>query len=151
MKQGQTDIKHGDGVSQVGLDMVFSSIKDFLGITDDSQQRKGSFHNHAVIPRAFLAQFDVGRHTRSTAKAPISQDNRLAVVFLKESQEILVRTVHLIPNPAADLPTAVKNPTQLDAHTPAAFVLTLSAKLRFGTTFSNRKDQLDRITIHHIQ
>src|SRR6266849_6115542 len=151
MKQSQTDIKHGDSVSQVSLDMVFHPIKDFLGITNDGQQGKTGFHDHTVIPGSFLADFHIVWHAISTAEPPISQQDSLLVVFLKKIQKGLIWTVHCVPNPAADLPKAVKNPTQLDTHTPPTFIAALGSKLPLGTSLSDRKNQFYRIAIHDIQ
>src|SRR5579864_6499655 len=123
MKQSQTDIVHGDSVGQTGFDVVFSAVKELFGVAHDSQQRKAGFHSHALIPGAFFAQFDVVGNAVSTAEAPVSQQNSLLVVFLKEIQESIIRTIHRCPNPAADLAEGVEDPTQADTHTPAALIL----------------------------
>src|SRR5579871_1207724 len=126
-------------------------MMDFLGITDYSQQRKGGFDDHAVVPGALFADLDVGRQAVGRAEAPIGQDDGLTIIFLKEVQEMLVSIVHFVPNPATNLTTTVEDPTQLDTHTPAAFVAAFGPELLLGAALANRKNQFYRVAIHHIQ
>src|SRR6266705_4657671 len=125
VKEFQTDIEHGDGISQASLDVSRQAMMDFLGFADDGNHRKRCFDDHAVIPGAFLAQLDVARQAVGTAKAPICQQNGFAVVVFKEVQKIVVWAVHGIPNPTADLSKSVEYPAQLHAHAPPTFILAL--------------------------
>src|SRR5215208_6143802 len=126
-------------------------MMDFLGVTDHGQERNGRFNDHAVIPGSLFAEFDVVGHAISAAETPVSQQDRFLVIFFEEIQEILIRAIHFIPNPATDLTETVENPTQFHAYTPAAFVTALAAELLFGTAFANWEKQFHRIAIHHIQ
>src|SRR5258706_11276715 len=126
-------------------------MMDFLGMTHNSQERKGGFDHHAVIPGSLFADFDVVRYTVGTAEAPVSQQDGFLSICLKEVQELVVSIVHFVPNPAADLTKPVENPTQFHAHTPAPFVLALGPKLLAGTPFPNRENQFYWIAIHHVQ
>src|SRR5215470_19107377 len=135
----------------MSFNIGFETMVHFLGVTHDSQQRKGSFHDHPVIPSSLFAEFYIVWHTFSTTKAPVSQHNALSIVFLKEIQEILIGTVHFVPNPTTDLTETVKNPAPFHAHTPPTFILALGPELLVGTAFSNREYQFDWVAVHHIQ
>src|SRR5258708_8773781 len=151
MKEFQTEVKHGNRISQARLDVRFQAMVNFLGLTNYRQQRKGGFHDHSVIPGTFLAQFDILRNAFGTTKTPISQHNGLAVVLLKKVQESVIRAVHRLPNPATHLSEGVEYPAQLHPHTPASFILAFLAKLLRGTSLTYRENQFNWKAIHHIQ
>src|SRR5689334_24251867 len=140
VKEIEAGIEHSDGIGKSCLNIGFRAMIDFLGIAHNSQQRKGRFDDHAVIPSTLFADFHVVWHTASATKAPISQHNGLLVIFRKEIQEILIRIVHLVPNPAAHLPEAIENPAQFNAYAPASFITAFRAKLFFRTTCSDGKN-----------
>src|ERR1700730_4482093 len=116
MKKGVQDVEHGNRVSQTSVKVGFSAMMDFLGFANDGQQGKGRFDDHAVIPSAFFAQLDVIRNAVGAAKAPVGQQNTFLVVLLQEVQEVVIRAVHGLPNPAADLSKGVEYPAQFQAH-----------------------------------
>src|SRR3954470_6760120 len=62
-KQGGEDIKHGSQVSAMGPQIIRQAMKEFLGITHDSQHRKGRLDDHPLIPGAFFAHLEIGRDT----------------------------------------------------------------------------------------
>src|SRR5262249_16733958 len=126
-------------------------MKNLLGLADHGHQRKGGFDGHAVIPSAFLTQFDIGRHAIRTAKTPLRHKNSLSVPCTQEVQEILIWTVHGIPYPATNLPKTVEYPTQFDPDTPASLIFALAPDLLLGAAFADGENQLDGITIDHIQ
>src|ERR1700730_4780240 len=107
MKERVQDVEHGNSVSETSVKVGFGAMMDFLSFADDGQQGKGRFDDHAVIPSPLFAQLDVIRNAGGAAKAPIRQQNTFIIVFLKEVQEVVIRAVHGIPNPAANLSKGV--------------------------------------------
>jgi hypothetical protein len=151
MKERVQDVEHGNSVSETSVKVGFGAMMDFLGFANDGQQGKGRFDDHAVIPGALFAELDVIRNAVGAAKAPISQNNRLPIVFLEEIQEIVIRAVHSIPNPAAHLTEGVEYPAQLHANAPAAFIFALFSELLGGASFTDRENQFNGKTVHDIQ
>src|SRR5258708_13861929 len=120
-------------------------MMDFLGVTDHRQQGKGGFDQHSVIPSSLFTNLHVIRYASSAAEAPISQQDSLLVIFLKEIQKGLIRTVHFVPNPATSLPETVENPAQFHAHTPPSFIPALGSKPPLVAALAYRENHLDRV------
>src|SRR5437763_7985619 len=127
--------------------MVGYPMKEFLGMTDHSQHRKTSFDNHPLIPRAFGAQFEGRWDAVGISEAHVGQHNTVLNIMLDHKVEIFVWPVQRQPIPLDHLPGIVQQPPQPDANRPAAFVLTLFANLTFAATFSDGKQQFDRIAV----
>ena len=62
MKEPQQHIEHGDQRGQASLAAGPQAHSPALAVTDDRDHRQGGLRPHAVIPGAFLAQLEVGRH-----------------------------------------------------------------------------------------
>src|SRR5260221_567592 len=87
-----------------------------LGLADDGQHREGGFNHHAVIPGAFLADFDVIGHAMSTAETPIGEHDFVPIAQI--IQKGFIQHIHFVPNPAADFPEVIDYPSyQSEEHT----------------------------------
>ena len=93
MKQAQHDIKHGHYTCQPRLKVSAQAMVEALEITDDSDHQQGSFHSHALVPDAFLAQFEVWRDAVLAAKAEVAQHNNHAIVALNAWVKLLIMRI----------------------------------------------------------
>src|SRR5437879_3435792 len=120
-----------------------------LEATDHSDQGKRGLHGHTVVPGAFGTQLTVLRDAVLTAKTIIGQHNAASTELLDKRMELLVRDIHGVPIPIDHLAKAVENPTQLDPNAPTPFIFGLFANLLGAVSFSNGKQQLDRVAINN--
>ena len=148
MKQGQQDIEQRNHRSQTCLNTWFQAVKHPFEMTNDGEQGKRSLHAHAVIPCPFGAQLAVFWHTVFPAKPIVSQDDAVSIELLNERMERVIRDIHRIPIPVDHVPKAIEYLAQLDANAPPSLVFGLFAHLLPTPTFSNGKEQLNRIAIN---
>ena len=99
MKERQQDIKHHPNGCQPGLDVPRCPMMEVFEATDDRNPRQGSFHEHALIPGAFGTALTVPWHSLNTAKAPISQADRLILVTLHHGMKPFIVDTLACPNP----------------------------------------------------
>ena len=149
MKESQENVKHAHQISQMSVDVGRNTMKELLGSAADSNHGERGLDDHALIPSAFRADFEIIRNALRTAKAQIRESNGLTVEGLNKRIEILVGAVHRCPPPAYHPTLTVENPAQLDANGPPPFVFVLLAHLLRATSRSDRENQLDGEAIHH--
>ena len=137
MKEFQTDIEHGSHKGQARFNVKLEPMMKFLGFANDGQHGERGFDRHAVIPRTFFADFDISRKALGAAKAVVGQHNFVPIAQVV--QEGVIRHVHFVPNPTANLSKGVEYPGYLNADTPAAFVAAFSPILLLGTTLADRE------------
>src|ERR1700745_595941 len=82
MKQPQQDMDHRPRRCQPGLDVLSCSMMEVFEVTDNRYQRQGGFHEHALIPGPSGTELAGLWHPVNPAKAPLSQDDGLALVAL---------------------------------------------------------------------
>jgi len=128
--------------------MLAGTMKDFLETANGRDQGEHGFYEHAIVPCAARAQFDIGRNTRSSSEADIGQNDAVSIKRLYQWQEDLIRYIGRIPGPRNDLAMAIDQHTELDAHDPTPIRLALLADLALAASLSNGMDQLDAIGVH---
>lgn len=149
IKQDQQRIEQRNDRGQTRLNEDLQTMVDPLEATNDCDQGERSLHHHAVIPYAFCTQFAVLWRAAFLAKAVISRDDATPTELQHKRLELIVRDIHRIPIPGHHLSKAIENPAQLDATAPTAFIPGFFAELLRVASFSNGKQQFDRIAINH--
>src|SRR5262249_21180653 len=96
-------------------------------------------------------QLQIVGNTRFATEAQIRKDQAIASQQIDQGQKILVRPVHRQSVPAHDLSDMIEHPTQLDANRPTALVSIFRTNLSPIASLPNRKQQLNRKTIHDIE
>src|SRR5260370_7682724 len=92
LEQSGDDVEHSSEIGAMRPQMIRNPMKEFLGMTNERQHRKAGFDNHALIPRAFGTQFEIGRGPVLIAQPKIGQTNTL--ILHKPTQAI-----HALPSP----------------------------------------------------
>src|SRR5260370_26969984 len=144
LEQSGDDVEHSSEIGAMRPQMIRNPTKEFLGMTHERQHRKAGFDNHALIPRAFGTQFEIGRDAVLIAETQIGQRNTLIGTILDQEIEVLVRPVQRQPIPLDDVPRLVQQPLQSDANRPAPFILAFASNLAFRASFADGKEQLNR-------
>src|SRR5262249_2103094 len=96
-------------------------------------------------------QLQMVRYAPFAAKAKISQHQAILRQQIHQGQKVLIRAIHGQPMPANHLPDPIEYPTQFQANRPAAFVSILGTNLLSRPPLTNRKQQFNRKTVHHIE
>lgn len=149
MEQFQADIEHSSHKSKASFNVNLNAMMDFLGVANDGHHRERGFNHHAVIPGAFLADFDVIGNALSTAEPPVGEHTFVPIAQV--IQKGVIRDVHFVPNPASDLSEGVEYPSHLKADTPPTFITALGPNLLLAAALPDRKDEFNGKTIDHIE
>ncbi len=121
-------------------EIIGQTMKEFLGVTHHRQHRKAGFDNHALVPGAFLAQFQVGRNAIGIAKAQVGQNDAVVGKIRGQGVEVLIRLVEGQPIPLDHLAGIIQQPPQAKANRPAAFVLAFLADLLLASPLTDWKN-----------
>ncbi len=116
-------------------------------VADDGDHREGSLDAHPFVPGPLCTPFQVLRDAVLAAEAQVTPGNRLAGKAGHEGMEVRIGGVERRPIPGDDLTVVVEQPAELDPHGPAAFIFTFAAHLPSAASFTNGKDQCDRLAI----
>ena len=149
MKERERYIEHGHHRGQAHLDVGLQAVMDALEIAHDGHHRQSGSHTHAFIPGAFGIQFAVVRNALHTAEAIVGQDNAPPVHLFNDRMEVLIRDIHGVPIPGNHFALLIEQTAQLDADTPAAFILALLPHLLGAAAFSDGKEQFNGIAVDH--
>src|SRR5467141_494705 len=95
-------IEGGHGECQAGLKVLPAPVHDFLEVADHRQHREHRLHQHAVLPRTALTQFEVGGVTLRRMETGVAQDNHAPVDLANEPLEGLVCDIGGITRPPHD-------------------------------------------------
>jgi hypothetical protein len=60
VKEFKQNIEHGGHTGQACGHIVSQPMVQALQVADNGYHRQGRFHEHAFVPGAFLAEFDMG-------------------------------------------------------------------------------------------
>src|ERR1700687_5277259 len=113
-------------------------MKEFFGLTYDSQHGKAGLDDHAFIPGAFGTPLEVAGRAVGITKAQVSQDNAVISVILGQWIEVLIRVLHRQQVPSHDLSSVIEQPPQPHANCPTPFVEAFAAYLALAATFADR-------------
>ena len=69
------DIKGGHGESESCVEILPDPVHDLLEVTDECQHREHGLHQHAVIPRAALTEFEGAGIPLRGMEGGIAQDD----------------------------------------------------------------------------
>src|SRR6266702_2166821 len=72
-------IEGGHGEGQTRLKIRPAPMHDFLEVADERQHREDRLHEHTVLPRATLTQFEVGRIPLGGMESGIAQDDHASI------------------------------------------------------------------------
>ena len=77
-------IEGGHGEREPGMEILPYTVHDFLEVADERQHRQDRLHQHAILPRAPLAEFQVGGIALRGMEGGITQDDHLVFNLANE-------------------------------------------------------------------
>ena len=144
-------IERSDSERQAGQDVVHHPMTDLLEMTDQGQHREHGFDQHAVVPGAAWAEFQVGRIALGGVEAGIGQDDHAVLEPLDQGLKPGIVGMGRRPQPADDLTPLIDQQTQFAADDPPMIGESLPTDLGWAAAFPNRMDQFDAVTVHNAQ
>src|SRR5712692_1386702 len=137
--------RHGKG--QTRLKIRPHAVHDFLEVADERQHREDRLHEHTVLPRATLTQFEVGRITLRGMEAGVTQDNHLLFELPNEPLKGIVRHIGCVTCPPHDQPPLIEQQTEFASDDPAVVRHAFAADLLRAPTLSDGMDQFDAVGV----
>src|SRR5712692_1520541 len=144
-------IKGRHSESEACLEILPDPMHDFLEVADQGQHREDRLNQHAVIPRAALTQFEVGRIPRGGMEGRITEDNHALVKLPNQPLKGLIRHVGCPTIPRHHQPPLVQHQTQFAADNPAMIREAFAPDLLGAAAFAHGVDQLDPIRVNDAE
>src|SRR5437667_7799785 len=128
-------IEGGHGEREPGVERRPDPMHDLFDMADERQHREHRLDEHTVLPRAALAQFEVGRIALGGMEGRVAQDDH---PFFELSNEPLKGVLCDIGGgtlPPDDQPPLVQHQTQFAPDNPAMIREAFAANLLRAATF----------------
>jgi hypothetical protein len=126
-------------------------VHDLLEMADDGQHRQHRLHQHAVLPRAALTQFEVAWITLGSMETGITQDNHALLKLPNQPLKGIIRDIGGGTRPGHYQPLLLEQQTQLTTNDPAGIGETLAADLLRAAALAHGVDQLDAVGVNDPQ
>src|SRR5215813_11791108 len=123
-------------------------MKDFLELTHNSQHGKGSFNDHALVPRSFLTELEMVRCAVGITEAQIGQDNGLTSEVSGKTVKVFVRMVKGEEIPVNEASVGIQHHPEASTNHPATFVAAFLADLTLAASLPDGKQHLNWIAVH---
>src|SRR5216684_2599109 len=144
-------IEGGHGECQAGLKVLPAPVHDFLEVADHRQHREHRLHQHAVLPRTALTQFEVGGVTLRRMETGVTQDNHAPVDLANEPLKGVIRDIGRVARPPHDQPPLVQQQTEFAPDNPAVVRHTCAADLLRAAAFAPGVDELDAVGVNDAE
>ena len=105
-------IEGGHGECQAGLKVLPAPVHDFLEVADHRQHREHRLHQHAVLPRTALTQFEVGGVTLRRMETGVTQDNHAPIDLANEPLKGVIRDIGRVTRPPHDQSPLIEQQTE---------------------------------------
>ena len=86
-------VEGSHGEREPGMEIRPDPVHDLLEMADERQHREHRLHQHAVLPRAALTQFQVAWIALGRMEAGITQDNHALLKLLNQPLKRVIRGV----------------------------------------------------------
>src|SRR6266403_4956751 len=140
-------IEGGHGECEAGLKVLPAPVHNFLEVADYRQHREHRLHQHAVLPRTALTQFEVGGITLRRMETGVTQDNHAPIDLANEPLKGVIRDIGRGTRPPHDQPPLVQQQAERAADNPAMIGEAFPADLLRAAALAHRVDQLDPIGV----
>src|SRR5207245_10648358 len=110
--------------------------------------REDRLHEHTVLPRATLTQFEVGRITLRGMEASVAQDNHLLFELSNEPLKGIVRHIGRVTCPPDNQSPLIEQQTQFPPDNPAMVGQAVATDLLRAAPLAHGADQLDTVRVY---
>src|SRR5215813_8888546 len=138
---------HGEG--QTRLKIPPAPMHHLLQMADECQHREHRLHEHTILPRAPLTQFEVGRIALRRMEGGITQNNHASVKLLNEPLKRVIGDIGRVTGPPHNQPPLIEQQTEFPPDDPAMIGEAFPADLLRAATFTDGMDQLDPVGVDH--
>ena len=108
---------HGEGEAR--LKIRPAPMHHFFEVAHDGQHREHGLHEHTVLPRAALTQFEIGGIAFGGMEAGITQDYRPFFKLANQPLKGIIRDIGGGTRPPHDQPPLIEQQTEFAAANPA--------------------------------
>src|SRR2546427_7902710 len=105
-------IEGGHGERQARLKIRPAPMHHLLQMADERQYREHRLHQHTVLPRATLTQFEIARIALGGMETGVTQDNHLVFALLNQPLQGVIRAMGRGTRPSHDQPPLIEQETQ---------------------------------------
>lgn len=145
------DIEQRHREGEPGVKAAPGAMARLFELTHRGQHRAHGFDDHPHVPRAALADLQVGRVAHLSVKARIAQDNHLIGKLRNQPVNGVVRHMRGGRIPRHNLAELIDDVDQLAANDPAMVGETFGPQLPIAAMFPPRMDQFDPVAVDHPQ
>ena len=140
-------IEGGHGERQARLNIRPAPMHHLFAVADECQHGEHRLHEHPVLPRAALTQFQVGGIAFRGMQSRITQDNHLFFNLANEPLKGVIRDIGRVTCPPHDQPPLIEQQTEFAADNPAMIGEPFAADLLRAAAFAHGVNQLDPIGV----
>src|SRR6266487_3518040 len=111
-------IEGGHGERQARLKIRPAPMHPLFEMTDERQHREHRLHQHAVLPRAPLTQFEIARIAFRGMETGITQDNHALLKLPNQPLKGVIRDIGRGTRPPHDQPPLIEQQTEFAPDNP---------------------------------
>src|SRR5215471_11209561 len=134
-----------------GLKIRPRAVHDFLEVADECQHRQDRLHQHAILPRAPLTEFQVGGIALGGMEGGITQDNHPPINLLHEPLKGVIRDIGRGTRPPHDPSPLIEEQTPFPADNPAMIREAFPANLLGAAAFADGVNEFDAIRVNDAE
>src|SRR6266567_1372949 len=112
-------IEGGHGEREPRVEILPHAVHPLLEMADERQHREHRLHQHAVLPRAALTQFEIARIALRGMETGVTQDNHLVFALLNQPLKGVIRDIGRGTRPSHDQPPLIEQQTEFAPDNPA--------------------------------
>ncbi len=141
-------IEGSHGECQARLKIGPAPVHDLFAMTDQRQHREHRLDKHPVLPRAALAQFEIGGIAPGRMEAGITQNNHTLLKLPNEPLKRVIRHIDRGTRPPHDQPPLIEEQTEFAPDNPAMVRHAFAADLLGTVAFAHGVNQLDAVGVN---
>jgi hypothetical protein len=141
------DIEGGDGEREPRLKIPPTPMHHLLQMADQRQHREHRLHQHAILPRAALAEFQVSGIALRGMKAGVAKDNHTPVKLPNQPLKGIICDIGRATRPPHDQPALVQHEAQFAPDNPTRVRHAFATDLLRAAALTHGVDQLDPVGV----
>src|SRR5882724_1518668 len=140
-------VEGGHGEREPGVERRPDAMHDLFEMADERQHREHRLHQHTVLPRAALTQFQIAGIPHCGMESRITQDNHLVFKLANQPLKGVIRDIGGGAGPPHDQPPLIEEQTEFASNNPAVIGEAFAADLLGAAAFAHGVEQLDTVGV----
>ena len=140
-------VEGGHGEREPGVERRPDAMHDLFEMAEERQHREHRLHQHTVLPRAALTQFQIAGIPLCGMESRITQDNHLVFTLANQPLKGIISDIGGGTRPPDNQPVLVQQKTQFPADNPAMIGEPFAADLLRAAPLAHGVDQLNAIGV----